>query len=152
MRPSFTRPIKRQQSRVTPGLGLLALSCHQFAVLAGRADWLTVSFTHRRAAHLPGGCSASAAATQGLPLSNPALSASEDNAIFLQGIPLQSHSRQIHHVTEKHISEIHTPGQCPGRGRSSSLQIGPCLPSHLSSPTSASFSPTTTVFLPLQLH
>lgn len=80
---------------------------------------LPPSFTHRRAAsaHLPGECSVSAAATQGLPLSNPASSASKGNAIFLQAIPLQSHSRQIHHVTEEHISEIHTPGQCPRRER-----------------------------------
>lgn len=118
VKPSFTRLTKRQQNTVTPGLGLLALSCHQFALLAaGVLSGQPPSVTHRRAAcaHLPGGRSVRAAATQGLPLSNPALCASKNSALFLQGIPLQSHSRQIRHVTEEHVSEIHTPGQRPHR-------------------------------------
>ena len=65
---------------------------------------------------LPGGCSVSAAATQGLPLSNPALCTSKDNVIFLQGSPLHSHPKQIRHVTEEHVSEVHTPGQLPTEG------------------------------------
>lgn len=65
---------------------------------------------------LPGGCSVSSAATQGLPFSNPALCALKDNVIFLRGNPLHSHTKQIRHATEEHVSEVQTPGQLPKEG------------------------------------